>query len=402
MYRQHLALRDAGVDSHIFCEKKNSQSEFVTQFQPNTSFSSRAKRKIRKFKIERELDAATKGRPDGLELFSHDRTQYADAILSQIPDADVYNLHWINWFVDLPEVLEKLCQRAPVYWSLHDQNPLTGGCHYTNGCERCYDSCGQCPQLGSPASHDLSSQIFSRRKEIWDRILSGRLHFIALCDWMKNFVEAHPAGKKFGVSLIPNSIPTEIYQPWDLKTARGVFGFPEEKQILLFVAHDINNKRKGFDLLQKALERLPPDENRLLVAVGMNLPESFQSNIELRQLGYIQDESTLSLMYRAADLFIIPSREDNLPNTVLESMSCGTPVVGLPAGGIPEMVQHGKTGWISKEKTAQSLAETILEALSDQEKLAAFGENARQLVLENYHPQKQAARFKDVFQKANL
>jgi len=308
----------------------------------------------------------------------------------------VYNLHWIRGFIDPLPFFRKT--QKPVVWTLHDMNPFTGGCHYNVGCNRHRESCGQCPQLGSTDENDLSQSIWSRKETAYrEAIENGRLEIVAPSEWLAEEARRSTLFSKAPVHVIPNSLDHETFHPRNTDGLRSALSIPADHRILLFVADSTQNHRKGFDLLQDALIELN-EEKVTLVSIGSNRPE-LDISTPLLHLGRITSNVLLSVFYSLADIFVIPSRQDNLPNTVLESMACGTPVVGFDTGGIPDMVRPDKTGWRAEPGDAHSLRHTIEEALSNDTTLQRIGQTCRDVVENEYTLEVQARAYRNLYRE---
>jgi glycosyltransferase involved in cell wall biosynthesis len=198
------------------------------------------------------------------------------------------------------------------------------------------------------------------------------------------------------VTVIPNGLDTDSFFPRDTQGVGTALGVPPDHRIVLFLASD-TRARKGFDLLDDALTTLDPERTTLL-SVGGEKPQ-VPSLLPHVHAGYVESDLLLSVLYSVADVFVIPSRQDNLPNTVLESMACGTPVVGFKVGGIPDMVRPGQTGWLAKAENVQALRQSIEEALTDDEKREQMGKRCRTVVEEEYTLETQAAAYKSIYEE---
>jgi glycosyltransferase involved in cell wall biosynthesis len=145
-----------------------------------------------------------------------------------------------------------------------------------------------------------------------------------------------------------------------------------------------SDPRKGFDLLIEALKylRLQVEGTSLasleLVVFGQSKPLSTPDiDFPIHYAGRLHDDVTLSLLYSASDLFLIPSRQDNLPNTGLEAHACGTPVVAFRTGGLVDIVDEGITGMLAKPFDPSSLASAIIYILQDSRRLVDLGRASR-------------------------
>jgi glycosyltransferase involved in cell wall biosynthesis len=197
------------------------------------------------------------------------------------------------------------------------------------------------------------------------------------------------------VHVIPYGLDTTVFRPRDTRGLRRALDIPADHRIILFVAQSTRNHRKGFDLLADALTTLDA-ENITLLSIGSNEPD-LQTSFAHQHLGSLNSDVLLSVFYSLADLFVIPSRQDNLPNTVLESMACGTPVVGFNIGGIPDMVRPGTTGWLAEPESVRSLRDAIDNALANEANREQMGHRCREVVEAEYTLAVQARAYEQLY-----
>jgi glycosyltransferase involved in cell wall biosynthesis len=379
----------------MFVRESLSDDPGVLPFKPAVDLITRIRHGLRQKRIDREF-AQYESRPAEYEFFSDDRTSYNDDFLAQLPACDVINLHWIAGFVDYQRFFTKIPSATPVVWTLHDMNAFTGGCHFDLGCGRHAQSCGACPQLGSSNPRDLTRQIWQRKKAAFARV-RNRLHVVAPSQWLARKVRESGMGKSFCVSTIPYGVETEEFAPRDRRTARDLIGIPREATVLLFVGEAVDNRRKGFALLAEALSGLNHLPDLVLLSVGHG-KLSLDVQIPWRHFGHVDHDRILSFVYSAADAYVIPSIQDNLPNTVLEAMACGTPVVGFDVGGIPDMVRLGITGLLAPAGDVQGLRAAIAELLRNPERRAEMAANCRSIAVREYALEVQARRYSQLYE----
>lgn len=396
-YRIHSGLRQAGIHSSMYVREARTKDQSVITFEPAQTFYRRLTRRIRREQIQRNLHRSVKTGNRKFEPFRHDCSEYGMDVVTQMPDCDVVNLHWVADFLDYPSFFQSIPDGKRIVWTLHDMNPFTGGCHYDLGCGRHLTRCHQCPQLQSQEDNDLSAQIWDRKKMLFDRISSGRLHITTPSSWLADEVKRSPLLNRFDVSVIPNGVDLEDFAPRNKQSARDVFGIPQKSKVVLFVADGLSLYRKGFGVLAEALDRVGQRvPNICVICVGHNDPPP-GLRVPWIHLGYVNNDRLLSNIYSAADVFVIPSFQDNLPNTVLESMACGTPVVGFSVGGIPDMIQHGKTGLLAPPSDAVSLGVAITELLKNTERRLTFSANCRRVAVHRYSLARQAVRYYELY-----
>jgi len=294
-------------------------------------------------------------------------------------DYDIVHLHWINnRFLDIEE-LKKI--KKPIVWTLHDSWPFTGICHLPYDCKQYGSHCGACPMLGSEKEKDLAYEVFEKKLAAYKDL---DLHIVTPSRWLESCVKMSALLGRFPVHVIPNCIDTELYLPMDKIEARKSLGIEQEKRYLLFGAMQAtSDKNKGFNLLLDALKNIPSANIELLVYGTNENLDSYAIPLPYRSLGYINDDRIMVLLYNVADITIVPSLSENLSNTIMESLSCGTPVVGFNLGGNRDMIDHKKNGYLVKEKDSEDLAGGIEWCMANNAD-GALSKNARDKVMNNY------------------
>jgi glycosyltransferase involved in cell wall biosynthesis len=279
-----------------------------------------------------------------------------------VKEADILHLHWTNHsFLSYKNIKELIDLNKPIVITLHDMWYFTGGCHYSGTCQRFIQECGKCKFLKHPHAHDLSSIGWKTRKAIY----SDKITFVGCSNWITDLAKKSSLISNNRVLAIPNPIDTSLFRKKNKGSCRKQFGLPESKTLLLYVAAKADDERKGYKYLSEALKELFESDleikNNLEIVVMGNVKE--RSEIEFyfptHFIGSLSDQETIASCYNAADLFIAPSLEDNLPNTLVESMACGTPVVAFHTGGIPDIVDHRVNGYLAEYKNHQDLIHGI-------------------------------------------
>ncbi len=404
--RLHQGLLNQGVDSKLLLLHKTKEIEnsylFINKTSLNHLSSSyyfkRIQQKIAKkwnltFLMPKSCkkELFFKNRAAGLELFSFPESNYDITSFSLYQEADVINLHWVAGFLDYKSFFKK--NKKPVIWTLHDMNPFTGGEHYVEMIHGIDDQ-------GKPIKRNVLNIEKSCAKENLDDKINSlapfkSLSIVAPSKWLQSEAGKSELFKTRKVNLIPYGLDVNTYTYRDKSFARELYRIPLHKKVILFVADSISNSRKGYVYLKRALEKLDRADI-ILCSIGKDKPV-LESHIEIRHLGSISDERIISLVYSLADVFVIPSLMDNLPNTVLESLLCGTPVIGFPVGGIPEMIEHGENGLITKEVSVDSLKEAIEYYLLNG--VTCSKEQIRTLAVEKYDQSVQAKAYITLFQE---
>ena len=295
------------------------------------------------------------------------------------------------------ETLTKFFQ--PLVWTLHDMWAFTGGCSYVAGCSRFEGQCGQCPMLGGKEENDLSRRIWQRKKQAWGDI---NLTIVTPSRWMKSCVQRSSLLGRYAVECIPNGINTDVFRPEDQEKARQELGLPIHCHLVLFGATAADSDpRKGFDLLVRALASMPREVagKPVVAAVFGNKAPVHIPNLEmpLRSLGLVKGDDQLRLVYSAADVFAASSREDNLPNTVIESLSCGTPVVAFDIGGMPDMINSGRTGQLVPAFDTASFGIALAAELGADR--ATRRATCRKSVLERFDVVHQAEAYRRIYER---
>ncbi len=311
----------------------------------------------------------------------------------EIQSADIIHLHWINQgFLSLRSLKKLLALGKPIVWTLHDMWPATGICHYAWTCERYQTACGTCPFLHSRRKNDLARRIQSKKKKTYN----AGLQLITVSEWLAGKCRESALTAHLPVQVIPNALDTDLFSPGDRAETRRTLGIPAGKKVLVMGAARIDDPVKGFIPLKNALGKLPETLRMecLLVLFGALRDETLLNDfpVAVDWRGPISDAQTLRDLYRAGDVFLAPSLEDNLPNTVMEALSCGTPVAGFHTGGIPELVDHGQNGRLAPRGDTDALARGIEWVLSHPAP-AALSANARQKVLDRFTTDRVSAQY---------
>ncbi len=398
--RLHRAFRDAGQESTIFATAGNGDDPTVRvvgrerRRGPVARVASYLSRRQRTNLTKRYV--AQGGDPN--EPLRPDWAPDYRGLLRALAESDLVNLHWVAGFVDSRMVSAIANSVAPVVWTMHDMLPLTGGCHYDSGCGRYLQGCGCCPKLASTDSSDPTARTWEKKLAALAKVPNRSLHVVAPSNWLADCARNSPLFAGKGVSLIPNSIDTETFAPRDKAAARTALGISAEAKAILLISQDINTPRKGSDQFVAAFSTLDSRsaENLVLLTVGAGIP-NLSLPIAHRHVGEIRDDRRLSEIYSAADVFVLPSRQDNLPNTMIEAMACGTPVVGFAVGGIPDMVRSEETGILVQAGDIAGLRQAVERVFNDRDLRNRMGARCREFVLRDYRPAVQASRYIHLF-----
>lgn len=391
-YRLHCGLRVLNQDSLMLVAERQTQDPYVMEAVRNRNLSSKLPRIVRRLTLQWSAARYASSRPTGAGWFTDDRSEYGSNLVSQLPECNVVNLHLIGGLVDYRDFFRAMPKRKPVVWTLHDTNPFTGGCHYFGECRRYNHECGECPELGSTQRRDLSHSIWQRKKRSYSLIPKGRLHVVTPSRWLEREVRESALLGRFPVSIIPNGLDTGVFSPRDKGMAREILGIKRDSNVVLFAATGVAAPRKGFKLLAEVLASWPGNKPVHLVSVGQG---SDIPGLQLPRtsLGFVGDDRILSWVYSAADIYVTPTLEDNLPNTVMESLSCGTPVIGFDTGGVPDMVRDGVSGFLAPKGDVEALRQAMLRVLDNSDLKAQMAENCRRIAIEEYDVRVLARRY---------
>ena len=321
----------------------------------------------------------------------------------EFKEADIIHLHWVNQGMLSLKDLKKILQSGkPIVWTMHDMWPCTGICHHARECDKYHKECHHCPYLyNGGAKKDLSHQTFKKKKELYQL---SPITFITCSQWLKEragqsaLLEQHP------IVHIPNPIKTNLFTPRNKVEARQKCNLPTDKKLILFGSVKITDKRTGIDYCIESCkilaEKHPELVNNLGVAVYGKESEQLKSLVpfQVYALDYISNEKELVNVYNAVDLYVTPSLEENLPNTIMEAMACGIPCVGFNVGGIPEMIDHLHNGYVADYKSAEDFANGIHWTLSESE-YQSLSEEARRKVTSSYSESTIAKKYIEVYNK---
>lgn len=356
-----------------------------------------------------QLTAKLRMRLDHLPLRRYDKTDESFWSLGWLParfdrmvDAlrpDIVHIHWVGaGFLPIAAMQQF---RMPVVWTLRDMWGMTGGCHYTAGCERYLQGCGRCPQLRSEREDDLSRWIWLRKQKYWR---DANLWLVPISRWLGDCAQASPLLGQYPIEVIPNGLDTALFRPVEQKAARQAWGLPQDRRIIVYGAiNATRDARKGFRELLDALAILgerPDSKDLMLVVFGDLKPGDIPDyGVEQRYVGYLGNNAKLSLLYSAADVAVMPSLQEAFGKTLIEAMACSTPVVAFGHGGPVDIISHKTDGYLAAPYHPEDLAAGInwcLAAIADGRDLGAA---ARRKVVREFDIDVVAARYHDLYQR---
>ena len=312
-----------------------------------------------------------------------------------VKDADIIHLHWINQgFLSLKDIEELVKLNKPIVWTMHDMWPCTGICHHARDCEKFQMICESCFFLKSKGK-DLSTSVFDKKLSLYKE---ANITFVGCSRWLSGKAKKSYLLRDKTVLSIPNPIDTEVYHPMDQDMTRELLGLPSGKRLLLFGALNVTDKRKGIDYLIEALRKIEKQDVELVVFGQAKDDIRGLFPVSIHSMGYLSDESKIVALYNAVDMFITSSLEENLPNTIMESMACGTPCVGFEIGGIPEMIDHKINGYVASYKDASDLANGIRWVLEHEDQ-QALSDACVKKVQENYMEEVVAKQYMALYKR---
>lgn len=397
-YRLMQALNKHQVDTRMLVQQKNFEDQRVSTI--SDTFAGKQTALLR-FSAERFYFLLHEKNKQVRFAFSPANVGTDISRHPLIRQADIIHLHWINFgFLSLTSIQKLMELGKPIVWTLHDMWAFTGGCHYSGDCKRYQNHCQYCPFLRLPHPRDLSYRVFAEKAALLEK---APVTFVACSQWLAGLATQSRLLEKHQILSIPNPIDTTVYKPADKSLVRQALALPAEKKIILFGAFKITDPRKGFIYLMQALhilqQKYPDTAGRIaLLVFGKTDPAIIQElPFEVFNLGTLTQTSQLVEAYTAASVFVLPSLEDNLPNTVMEAMACGTPVVTFDTGGFPEMIQHLENGYLAAYRSADSLAEGIYQVLFKMD-YTQLSSKARTKVEKTYTEEVVAGKYKALYE----
>jgi len=399
--RLHKALLKSGQQSIMLVQKKKSNEKNVTEISSNW-----IQRKISFFRFA----------IDRFQFFFYEKNSAVRFLFSQatigidisrnqyVNEADIIHIHWINFgFLSISSLEKIILTRKPIIITMHDMWFFTGGCHYSKECNNYERQCGNCTfYLNNSSDNDLSHKCWKRKQQM---LQNSNITFVACSQWLASVAQKSSLLKSKQIFSIPNPIDIKIFESTRKDLAQKYFNLSSDKIYILFAAMKVTDERKGFIFFRKALEQLalthPEIQNELeLIILGQVEMKDFESiPFKVNCLGRLSEITTIAKAYAAAHIFVIPSIEDNLPNTVMESLACGTPVVGFNTGGIPEMIEHKRIGYIAEYKSSDDLARGIYWTLfeSDYQSLCI---HSREKAVKCYSEEIISEKYNQVYRSA--
>jgi glycosyltransferase involved in cell wall biosynthesis len=382
-YRLHQGLLTKGIQSRQLVGHKSTNSNLVAPV-PRSRY------------LERNLERITYRL--GLNYLNNQTTNNISTH-AFYREADILNLHNLHTGYFNYLAIDNLTAHKPAVFTLHDMWSFTGHCAYAYACTKWQIGCGKCPDLETYPGVQRDNTAIEWKLKNWVYSRSN-LTIVAPSHWLVEQAEASMLNR-FPIHHIPYGIDTTIYQPLDKQQCRSALNIPQNKQILLFGAANLADLRKGGDLLHKALVDLPQSikENTIILTLGGS-GEALEKAIGIPTVsfGYVTSDHLKALIFSAADLFIFPTRADNLPLVLQESMACGTPMVSFKIGGVPDLVRPGITGYLASPEDPEDFRNGIVHLLENNHLRETMGKNCRSIALAEYTLERQSDRYIHLYQ----
>lgn len=386
--RLHRSLNKIGIDSRVFCG-------YLDETQPGFGFD-----KLPRSFLLRYADEILKRiiKEFGLNDIHSLSTFFIDKNIN-FKKTDILHLHNMHHGYFNYLALPHLTTDKPAVYTMHDMWAFTGHCAYSFQCERWQTGCGRCPDLMTIPSVKRDATQFEWKLKQW-AYEHSKLSIVCPSLWLSKLVKDSMLSHQ-PIYHIPYGIDTDIYYPLDCEESRLALGIPRDKKVLMFGAANLKDTRKGMDLLVSSLLNLPNSlkAEMVLLTFGGSVDKSISTvaGIDAINLGYITNEHQKAMAFSASDLFVFPTRADNLPLVLQESLACGTPMVSFDVGGVPELVRPGITGYLAKPENCTEFSNGIVELLSSGDSLKKIGHNCREIALSEYKFDLQAQRYADLY-----
>lgn len=388
-FRLHKGLKSLQVESRLLVNVKGQYDSDVIGPDNNTD------------KIISRIVPMLDRVPGKFSNHSFDRISSAyfpDHLIQRVrkQQPDILNLHWVNDGFMRIETLPRF--RQPIVWTLHDMWPMAGGEHYVGNSTRYIEGYSSKNRPSSESGFDVNRWIWARKKKALEKVKD--LFIATPSNWLAKCARESLLLRNRRILVLPNGVDHQRFRPMDHDLVRNILGLPVGKKLVLFGAGSAtSDKRKGFYLLVEALKQLDAtgdsEDYELVVFGASSGDDSF--GMKTHYLGNLNDEISMALVYAAADVFVAPSLEDNLPNTVLESLSCGTPVVAFDIGGMPDMIEHKENGYLATAFNTTDLAEGLYWVIEDEKRWKYLSGKARNTVEQSFTLECCATRYKSLY-----
>jgi glycosyltransferase involved in cell wall biosynthesis len=390
-YRLHKGLLNKGIDSNMLVQKKDTDNSKVFDI------------KSRKEKLWNEIAIRLNDIP--LKKYSK-RENYIFSpalyggfnINTHIKQYDLFNIHWVGGGFQSIDSIAKITK--PIILTLHDSWAFTGGCHIPYPCEKFTTKCGACIKLCSNNDNDLSRKILQKKIDAWK---NKNIVLVGDGNWVANNAKNSTIFKNNRVEVIHPGLDLDIFKPLDKKNSRDILGLDQHCNYILFGAvNSTKDKNKGFEYLIEALKIYSNDDlvkkNTKLLVFGSSEGTNIENfGIEIKYIGKVFDDITLSILYSAADVMIVPSVIESFGQTASESFACGTPVVAFDTSGLRDIIDHQVNGFLANPYNSNSLSEGIKWVLEDKQRLIVLSRNSRKKAEDKFSMEKYVESYYNLY-----
>jgi glycosyltransferase involved in cell wall biosynthesis len=395
VYQLHQGLKSAGVDSIMLVQRKYSDDPSVFTSAPAGKYYN-----------------ALYERLDRLPLHFYEWTRQNWWTVGWLPfdlrravrqlKPDIIQFHWIGHGAAPIRTLARL-REYPIVWTLRDMWTLTGGCHYSDDCEKFLSGCGACPQLGSERGADISRWQWNRKHRAW-RDLS--IDYVGLSNWIADYARRSPLTVGSRVSVIPNGIDVDRFVPSDMADARARWNLPADRKIILAGAlfgsfFGVAERRKGFHYLQEALRMLADRgwRDRATVVIFGADSGDLDTGLDVRYVGRLRHDTELASLYSSADVMVVPSLQESFGKTAAEAMACGTPVTAFANSGLLDIVDHKQSGYLATLNSSADLADGIAWCVDGVSRDGGLRARARQKAVQAFNVPSVVGRYIDLYER---
>ena len=364
-FRIHEECLINNMDSKFLVQKKisNHQNTIDIKKYRNKFYSSKINSRLNAFPLKAyKLKEKNNWSPS---FFSYANVNK----IKEIQEADIIVIYWIcEGYLSISGIKKLLDLNKPIIWRFSDMWPFTGGCHYSYGCSKYSKACFKCPELNSSLEYDLSKIMFNKKIKLWND--TSNLTIVTPSKWLMNSVKKSHIFKNTKTMIIPTGVDINIFKEFNKTKSRLKLGLPEDKKLLLFGAvSPYQDRRKGGSYLLEALQLFKDISQTNLVTFGSNKELEKVNSLKNHNLGYVSSDEKMALIYSSCDVFIAPAIEENLANTVLEAMACGTVVVAFNVGGMSDAIDHKVNGYLAEPNNVLDLKNGIDWALKNSDKV---------------------------------
>jgi glycosyltransferase involved in cell wall biosynthesis len=355
----HKGLLNEGIDSKIISTCSDIHDDTISLVRPYGVIRQR----ILEFLRMKRITFIFNQKEPYVGLFTGDESHYNIGAMPELYQADIVHLHWITGFINILPFFKQLNpQKQKVVWTLHDINPLSGGCHLAYDCLEFKYECSNCPYLKYNSCNPLlANRIWEKKMKAYGRMPNVSLHFIAPSSWMNNNARMSSLGAANKTHIIPHGIDTTIFYKHDKMLMRNKYNIPRDKFVILFVSEHMHNYNKSLDLLVQSISTLHKD----IVLVTCGNPDEYTNNIVPHiHLGFIKDKLKLAQIYSSADCSVVMSRTESFGLTALESIACGTPVLATDVGGLSDIIDDRVTGLLIRDRNSITVKEAVIQMIT--------------------------------------